>query len=189
MDLDKAIMRRRSVRSFSEKKVRWDYILEAIDAANQAPFAGNINSLKFIIVEKQELKDKLAAHSQQLWISKASHIVVVASNKKHLENLYNERAEKYVRQQAGAAIENFLLKITDFKLASCWIGAFDDEAIKKDLGIPKEYEVEALLPVGHILKKKILLKKPRKNRLDTSVYWELCGISKKPNVRKDLWTP
>ena len=59
MKLDDTIDKRRSIRKFSDKKVRWDLVLEAIDAALKAPYAGNINNLKFVIVESQKLKDRI----------------------------------------------------------------------------------------------------------------------------------
>ena len=63
--------------------------------------------------------------------------------------MFEERAEKYIKQHAGAAIENFLLKITDLGLVSCWIGAFSDLTVKNILRIPDEIDVEAILPVAY----------------------------------------
>ncbi|MCK4721500.1 nitroreductase family protein, partial [bacterium] len=55
-----------------------------------------------------------------------SYIIVVCSDITQLKRSYGSRAEMYGRQQAGAVIENILLKVTDLKLASCWVGAFDE---------------------------------------------------------------
>ena len=153
MDLDKAIEKRRSVRRFSSKKVKWQEIIEAIDAANQAPLAGNIYSLRFILVDDKEKIRELSRASQQDFFEQVDYIVVVCSDKTQIIKSYDERGEIYARQQAGAAIENFLLKIVDLGLASCWVGAFVDEEVKRVLEIPqKDYEninVEALLPVAY----------------------------------------
>ncbi|MDP4039354.1 MAG: nitroreductase family protein [Candidatus Pacearchaeota archaeon] len=182
MKLQDAIEKRRSIRKFSDKKVSWDMVLEAIDAANQAPFAGNINNLQFIIVSDQENKNQLAKSSQQTWIADAPYIVVVCAETKKLENHYDKLGIKYSKQQAGAAIENFLLKITDMKLASCWIGAFSEEQIKSTLKIPEKYDVEAILPIG---KEKGKIKAPRKHNLETSIHWDKWGVQKKPIIFKD----
>ena len=57
-----------------------------------------------------------------------------------LARVYDERALKSLPQQAGAAIENFLLKITDLGLSTCWTGAFSDEQVKRILQIPEDIE-------------------------------------------------
>ena len=75
-------------------------------------------------------------------------VIVVCSDKKFLIRNYQKRGEIYARQQAGAAIEQILLKLTDMGLNSCWVGAFSDVTVKNLLKIPDDVDVEALLPVG-----------------------------------------
>ncbi len=154
MNLDKAIKERHSVRRFkTTKKVNWRDVIKAIDAARLAPLAGNLPSLKFILVTEQEKISVLAEAAMQPFIADADYLVAVCTDEKQVKRSYETRADIYSPQQAGAAIENFLLKITDLGLASCWIGAFSDEIVKKVLGIPDDIKVEALLPVGYELGK------------------------------------
>jgi nitroreductase len=47
------------------------------------------------------------------------------------------------------AVDHITLAATELRLANCWIGAFDQDATKKVLQIPEQYEVMALLPVGY----------------------------------------
>ena len=56
-----------------------------------------------------------------------------------------------------------LLKITDLGLASCWIGAFYDEAVKRILGIPEEIEVEAIIPIS---KKPVFARESKRKNID-----------------------
>lgn len=172
MQLDKAIEERRSVRRYSTKKVDWKKIIEAIDAANKAPLAGNIYSLKFVLVDDKEKIKKLAEASQQSFFENVDYLVAVCTDKTSLVKSYDERGEIYARQQAGAAIENFLLKIVDLGLASCWIGAFVDDEVKDILGIPKavheDINVEALLPVAYEMPG---YKKERRRAVLDNVLW------------------
>src|SRR5687767_10947004 len=100
MDLDTVIRKRKSVRSYKAKKPPWDKVLEAIEAANNAPFAGNNNHLKFLIIENEETISKLAKFAEQLWIADASLVILVCSDDTQLENLYGERGRVYSRQGA-----------------------------------------------------------------------------------------
>ena len=169
MEFDDVIEARQSVRNYSSKKVNWRDVVKAIDAATQAPFAGNINTVRFILVSDKEKIQELGDAAAQDFVKKAQFIVAVCSDKSQLQRLYDKRAEMYSRQQAGAAIENFLLKITDLGLASCWIGEFADEIVKRILQVPDNIDVEALLPVGYEVGK---AKKRRKAELDTVLYFD-----------------
>lgn len=179
MDFDRVVSSRRSIRSFKTSRVSWKLILEAIDAANQAPFADNRNHLRFLIVEELETIEKIAKSAHQTWINESNIIIVVCSNDKNLEAMHGERGRIYSRQQSGAAIENLLLKLTDLGLAGCWIGSFDSDNIRRALKIPKEIQIEAIIPVGY---PKIKLAKKKKKSLENTIYWEEWDKSRRPTL-------
>lgn len=149
MGLDNLIKKRHSVRRFTTKKPDWRIVIEAIDAARQIPLAGNLSTLRFILVDDEEKIEQLSKACVQDFVGRVDYIVVVCSDTKQIKRSYNDRGLKYAKQQAGAAVENFLLKITELGLATCWVGAFNDEEIKRILQMPEDVDVEALLPVGY----------------------------------------
>ncbi len=162
MELDRAIQNRHSVRKFSNKKPNWRTIIECIDAARYAPMAGNNYTLKFIMVDDEEKIKKIAEASQQKHVGEVKFIVVACSNPSRTKNEYGKDGEIWARQQAGAAIQNFLLKIEESGLATCWVGYFVEEHIKKLLKIPAEWNIEAIFPVGYEYQKA----KTRKAKID-----------------------
>lgn len=149
MELDKTIQNRHSVRKFSNKKPDWRTIIECIDGARFAPMAGGNYTLKFIMVDDEEKIRKIAKACQQQHVSQVKFIVVACSNPSRTKNAYEKAGEVYCRQQAGAAIENFLLKIEESGLATCWVGYFAEEQIKNILKIPAECNVESVFPIGY----------------------------------------
>jgi len=149
MDLKKAIRARKSIRHFAKKKPNWRTIIECIDAARHAPMAGNLFPLKFIVVDDSKIIEKLADAAQQPFVAEAQYVVVVTTDSKMILNAYEERAEKFCRQQAGAAIENFLLSIEEAGLETCWVGYFVDYLVREALGIPENIDVEAMFPIGY----------------------------------------
>ena len=121
MRIDKIITKRKSVKRFSNKKPDWRDIIEAIDMGRYAPMAGNSFSLKFILINEEEKIRKLAEASQQDFIINAQYAVVVCSDSSRTLNLFPERGKIYLKQQAGASIQNFLLKLEDLGLSSAWM--------------------------------------------------------------------
>ena len=130
MEFDSVIEKRHSTRSFKNKGGPWKEVIIAIDAALAAPFCGSYGYIKYLMVESRKNIEKIAELAQQTWIQESNLLILVLQDDRKLEALYGERANRYARQQAGAAIENLLLKLTDQNIDSCWIGAFPDERIK-----------------------------------------------------------
>ena len=153
MEFDSVVKRRRSVRDFKKKKASWKDVLEAIDASAQGPFSGNHNNFRFLVVEDSEKIEEIAELCDQDWISGVGILIVVCSDDSHLEDTYGDRGRIYSRQQAGASIQTLIFKLIDMGLDSCWVGAYDDSMIRKNLGIPKDIQIEAVIPIGYRNKK------------------------------------
>ena len=148
MQLDKAIKERHSVRKYSSKKPNWRTIIEAIDSVRYAPMAGNNFTLKIILVDEKDKIQKIAEACQQNFVGQAHYLVVFCSEPSRVINAYAGAGRVYLRQQAGAAIQNFLLKAEDLGLATCWVGHFLEDEVKSALKIPEGVDVEAILPIG-----------------------------------------
>ncbi|MEA3414207.1 MAG: nitroreductase family protein [Nanoarchaeota archaeon] len=172
MDTISAIESRRSVREFSKKKPDWRNIIEAINSTQYAPMAGGIFSLKFLIIDKKDTIQKISKWSEQEFIQDVQYIVAFITDPKKTEISFNERSKKYLPQQAGSAIQNFMLHLTEIGLSTCWIGHFNDEKIKALLKIPKEMEIEAMFPIGFAKKKP---KQTKKEALYEKLYFNIWG--------------
>ena len=169
MDTIKAIQSRTSTRKYKDKKPDWRDILEAINSAQYAPMAGGVFTLKFVVVNKEEIISEIAKYSEQEFVQDAKYAVVFVSDPAKTQRLYKERGEKYMRQQAGASIQNFMLHLTNVRLSTCWIGHFNDEKIKKLLKIPESREVEAIITIGY---EKFKAKKTKeKGNIDKILYF------------------
>lgn len=124
----------------------------------------------------------LAKHASQQFIDEAGAVILVCSDDTQLEQQYGERGKDYTRQQAGAAINTIMLKLTDLDINSCWIGSFDYEITKEMLKIPQSIHIEAMIPVGY---EKGKTKKARKQELETVLRWENWNNRKRPGIFKE----
>ena len=77
-------------------------------------------------------------------------MIVVSVDPRPCAARYGDRGELlYAIQDTAAAVENILLAAVDRGLASCWIGAFDEDAVREALGIAAPIAPVAILPVGY----------------------------------------
>lgn len=177
MKFDEIIEARHTVREFKKgKKPDYKDILEVVNCASKGPLAGNQPCLKYVIVTEKDKIKQLAEAAQQNFIADIEYCIVVCSDKKFLKKSFYDRADIYSRQQAGAAIMTMLLKITELGLASCWVGAFAEDTVKRAIGIPADLDVEAILPIGYEMGKP---KKKTKPNLDSILFFNGYGFTAK----------
>ncbi len=153
MDVLEAVLRRRSTRKFKDEKLTKEEVGELLDAVRWTPSAGNTQPWEIIVVKDNEIKENLADIAlEQNWIKSAPVVLVVCLNKELAEKNYGERGtDLYGIQATGAAVQNILLRATEMGLASCWVGAFDEDQASVELnceGIDRIRPV-AMIPVGH----------------------------------------
>ncbi len=181
MDLNKAIQSRKSVKKFTTEKPNWRDIIECVDSARYAPMAGNNYSLKFIILDDKETIQKISEYCQQPFVAQTHYMVVVCSDPRRQLNAFEEKGRVFLRQQAGAAIQNFLLKIEEKGLATCWVGYFVEGLIKDKLKIPANIIIEALFPIGYEAPNN--KEKRTKIELDRILYFNKYGNKKMKKER------
>jgi len=151
VDVFEAIKTRRSVRAFTNEPVSDNEVKKLIDAARQAPSAGNIQPWEFIVVRDAEIKRGLSvAALDQTFIEEAPVVIVVCANQMRSSLGYGSRGVNlYCLQDTAAATQNMLLAAQALGLATCWVGAFEEEEARKVLNIPNGVRPVAIIPVGH----------------------------------------
>ena len=146
-----AIKNRRSIRAFKNEGISSETVEKLIDAARWAPSAGNIQPWEFIIVKNSEVKRRLAeAALNQKFIEEAPIVIVVCADENRSFKGYGLRGKSlYCIQDTAAAIQNIHLAACSLGLATCWVGAFKEEDVRKILDVPDGVRPVALVPVGY----------------------------------------
>ncbi|MGD6853034.1 MAG: nitroreductase family protein [Candidatus Bathyarchaeia archaeon] len=138
MDITEAIMNRRSIRTFKKQDLHPSIIEKLLDAARWAPSAGNMQPWAFVVAAKWETKQRLSdsAYGQKSLVEASVDIVVCANLKYAAEN-YGARGETlYCYQDTPAATQNILLTAHSIGLGTCWIGAFNEEDVRRSSIVP-----------------------------------------------------
>jgi len=151
MDTFECIKARRAVRKYLNKPVTWDDISNITEAGRYAPSAGNLQNWKFIVVLDKDKRKALAeAALKQYWMESAPVHIVIVSEPQKAERYYGARGERlYSVQNCAAAAQNMVLEAQNLGLATCWVGAFEEEMVKRVLNIPPEARPQIILTLGY----------------------------------------
>jgi len=149
MDLFDAIAKRHSYRGhFTDAPVARADLVRMVDAGIRAPSGCNAQTTSFLIVDRPELLEKIAAQLERPVAREARALIVCV-----VEHRPVYHGMSFGVEDCAAAVENMLLAITALGYASVWL----DGVLRRDgraariaelLGIPSEREVRVVLPVG-----------------------------------------
>lgn len=84
----------------------------------------------------------------QAAVREAPLVLVITGVFTRTTGKYGARGERYVYMEAGHAAQNVCLQAEALKLGTVTIGAFDDAAIRRELGQPESERPLYLLPCG-----------------------------------------
>jgi len=126
--------------------------------------AGGYFTLNFLIIDEKEKIKEIAKWSEQDWIKEAPYVVLFITDAGIATNVYKERGELYSHQQAGGAIQTFMLSLIEKGLSSCWVGHFNEDKIKFLFKIPNSRKIEAIIPVGYEKEK------PKTRKIQAELY-------------------
>jgi len=148
MDVLQFIKSRRSIRKFNNLSVKNDSIESILEAGRWAPSAGNCQPWRFIVVTDSKKIKKFDPFFHQPWIEKAPVVITVLAAPEDSYKRYGPASSYYI-QDCAAATQNMLLMAHGLGLGAVWVGAFSKERVRKQLKIEPEYDVFALICLGH----------------------------------------
>ncbi len=149
MDFDDVIRERKSVRKYKSDPIPDEVLERILEAGRIAPSAKNIQPWHFIVIKNREIKEKIAEASRgQYFLAEADVILCGCA----LEDIAWGKMGGYMSSFAvdlAIALEHMILAATNEGLGTCWIGAFDEKAVKDILGVPKNVRIVGLTPIGY----------------------------------------
>jgi nitroreductase len=150
MEVLEAIKGRRSIRTFKKQSIPENALETLLDAARNAPSAGNIQPWEFVIIRNAITKKKLAeAALNQKHIQEAPIIIVVCADEKRSSMGYGTRGRTlYCLQDTAAATQNILLTAHSLGLGTCWVGAFNEDEVEDIVKAPEGIRPVAMIPIG-----------------------------------------
>ncbi len=158
---------RKSVRKYLNQSVEREKIERCLEAARLAPSASNSQPWRFIVVDNQQLKDKVARETFDRLITfnrfslQAPVLVVIISERLNVVNKVGEtiKDKQFSLIDIGIAAENLCLQATEEGLGSCILGWFNEKGVKKILNIPHSNRVELIITMGYSASNEVRPKK------------------------------
>ncbi len=157
------IMRRRSVRSFTDQPVEEEKVLKLLDAAIQAPSGGNIQPISIIRIQKPESRERMAKlAANQPWVAKAPLCLLFCIDFHRTGKWADAEGASYGGEKAlmsfllayadvFCSAENAVLCATSLGLGTVYIGMVLTAMteIRREFGLPDKVVPVVAICVGY----------------------------------------
>jgi|SRR5690242_12926601 len=140
-----------AVREYQDRPVPDDVLHRIVDAGRLTASARNAQPWHFVVVREREGLRKLGSLVRTgPYTAGAAAAIVVACEK-----------NQYAMSDASRAIQSMILVAWAEGVGSNWTGFGAIEGVRKELGIPEDLDVLAVMPLGYP-KRKVVGRKNRK---------------------------
>jgi len=149
--------RRRSTRKYLPAPVPREALERCLEAARLAPSACNSQPWRFIVAEEPALVRELGnaafsgIYSMMGFAREAPVVVAIMTERStYAARLGGRfRGVQYSLIDIGIAGEHFALQAEEEGLGTCWLGWFNENGVKKVLGLDRKAKVDVLISVGY----------------------------------------
>lgn len=151
MDLFQAITGRRSIRKYKPTPVEPAKIKQVINMARLAPSWKNLQCWRFLVLTDADRRAALVnafpdENPGKKAIAAAPCIILVCADPSESGV---ENGMEYFMADAAIAFDHLCLAAYGLGLGTCWMGWYHEESIKEALGIPQQFKVVGLTPLGY----------------------------------------
>lgn len=171
MDAFEAILARRSIRAYQDRRVERAALVRLLEAAMAAPTACNAQPWEFVGVDTAQGMAELRPILPYGKYNAPAAIVVCGSEEKALNNC----AEKYWVQDCSAALENILVAAVGMGLGTVWIGVYPIaervQSVRAVLELPESVTPLGVVFIGYPGEEK----EPRTQYEEGRVHWGKYG--------------
>ncbi len=151
MDFFQVVETRQSIRAFQDKPIEPEQLQRILETINHAPSAGNLQAYEVYLVTHGDVLRALARSTNgQDFITQAPLALVFCAHPARSAKKYSQRGTTlYCVQDATIACAYAQLAVTALGLASVWVGAFNEDAVRAAIGVGHDLRPVAFLPIGH----------------------------------------
>jgi len=160
------IMKRRSIRKYSNESIEMEMIENILDAADAAPCAKGLRSWHFIVIDDRSILDRIPDFHRYSQMVLGAPLAIMVFADQTVEPI-----EGYWTQNCSAATENILLAATSKGLGSVWLGVYPNkirmDGVRSLIELPEHIIPFSMVVLGYPLEEK----KPHGEYDRSRVHW------------------
>ena len=148
MEVMEALRGRQSVKTYLPTPVEQEKLEKVLEAGRLAPSAYNHQYRRFVVVTDPAVKKAIREKAgTQPMIEQAPVVIVLCATEEN--EFVMPCGEKNYPIDMALCGAYMMLEAYEQGLGTCWLGAFNADAVKEVLGVPAEARVVTMIPLGY----------------------------------------
>ena len=159
MNVMELIQTRQSCRSYQDKPVSREDLIQMVEAGRLSPSACNAQPWKFLIIDEPDAKAKLCdavvvegGATGCAWREKAPAFIAVVEQPANVMPVvkdYYHDSQRFAQGDLGMAVMSMCYEAVQLGLSTCILGLNDQKKMEQHFGIPEGRTVRMILAVGY----------------------------------------
>lgn len=145
MSAEDAICKRYSVRDYSQRDVEDDKLHQILEAGRLAPTARNCQPQRIYLFRSEKALEEIRRHAPMTF--NAPVIMLVCADETQAAVGFSDRC--FGETDVTIVMDHMMLRATELGLGTCWIGHFDQETVRKGLGLPETMRPWHIMLLGY----------------------------------------
>jgi nitroreductase len=151
MDFYEVVENRRSIRKYKTFDVEKEKLYRILESSTLAPSWSCKHCWRFIVVDEKSVKDRIVecineTNPARNGLIEAPVAVAICADPANTEEIDEK---EYYMADCGIAMAHFMLAASCEGLSTCWIGLFDEDAMKTVLDVAEPMRIVAVTPLGY----------------------------------------
>lgn len=148
MDFQDVLETRHSIRKYEPLPVAEEKLARILEAARTAPTAHNNQPFRVIVIHTEGREEELKGIYGRDWFVQPPLILAVVGVRDEAW-VRKDDDQSYLYVDAAIAMDHMILAAEYEGVGTCWIAAFDPDALRTALELPPNQEVFAITPLGY----------------------------------------
>jgi len=140
MNVFECIMQRRSIRSYTNRRISKEALNRILEAGRWAPSAGNSQPWQFIVIRDKDILKKITEHAPYGSFTAEAQLAIA---------VVTDPSTSWHMVDGSSAVQNMALAAWEMGIGTCWLGSMEREEVKRILGVPDKLHLLTVLPFGY----------------------------------------
>ncbi len=127
-----------SFRTPRDETISRKIIGRILEAGRKAPSPGGAHTLEFLVVESEEVREKVEmVVGDERVVEAPTSIIVFSDVNRMARRIGSEKAEEASQAEASCAVQNMRLVAQENGVSSCWFSGFEGRLLADKVAAPK----------------------------------------------------
>ena len=121
-----------------------------LESGRQSPSPGGVQSLEFVVVESEEVKEQIEmVTGDERTVEAPTSIIILSDKSRMARRVGKKHVDEVSNAEASCAVQNMRVVAQENDVSSCWFSGFEGEVLADKINAPQNKVPMAVLSLAY----------------------------------------